>query len=83
MTCDGKVMVVTEHDAGAIGLAGGAMDEEDFEIMGFGDIAVVWLAMTDTTLYRWENGHDEPSDTELGYPDLEAIHEAQRERWYA
>lgn len=82
MTCDGKVMVVTEREAGAIGLAGGASDEEDFEIIGFGHIAVVWLAMTDATVYRWENAHECPSDTAMGYPDLEAIREAERERWY-
>lgn len=91
MTCDGKVMSVTEREVGAMSLASGACDlpqmpdddEFDYVIEATG-LGVVWLAMTDRTVHRWVNGVED--DDSLEGPEYAAIYaedEARREAWYA
>jgi hypothetical protein len=76
MTCDGKSMLVTRRELGAMALANGGDPEEAIERWGVG---VTWLAMTYETASRWCNG----VEYESRRPDVQAMMRAEADRWYA
>jgi hypothetical protein len=81
MTCDGKVMSVTERECGGIQLANGG-DPDNDELAKW-NIGVAWLGMTYETAVRWCNGfEDEPHDGPYA-KTIERDKARERKRWYA
>lgn len=82
MTCDGKVMTLTERECGGIELACGG-DPNDSYLARPWNVGAVWLGMTYETAYRWRSGQEDEPHTGKYAKTIERQKRAARERWYA
>jgi hypothetical protein len=76
MTCDGKSMLITRRELGAMALANGGDPEEPLAKWSVG---VVWLGMTFETVFLWCNGVEYVSRNQFTRETMRA----EAERWYA
>ena len=79
MTCDGKVLALTQREVGGIALANGGDPQDEFDDMLRWSTYVFWLAATAETAYRLCNGVDDGPDR----PDLALWRQERRDQWYA
>jgi hypothetical protein len=90
VTCDGKVMSVTQKEICALALACGysdmppMIDDEDFDWRSVcSEVGAVWLAMTQSTEYRWRTGREDMPSTGKYADEINAENLAACDRWYA